>query len=380
MSSTHSALRDWLEPVYEGRPSLREKLRSAQAQLHRLRTTTWEHFPSLIRPDPQHIYLTLTANCNLRCKGCRYGREFMPGEQLPIELVREVLDDIKALRFELVRLYGGEPLLHKQIVEIVERCTQLKLRTYMTTNGILLKKRIDALYEAGLRRVSIGVYGIGPNYDEYVQRKNRFEQLEENIAYARERYGSNIRIALNWLLMRPTCSVEAVRETWAFARRYRMPISLNLIHYSLPYFTEGVDRELQFRPEDRAQVEAVVKELMRLQREDPELLATPLAVLRSIPDWVIKGPNMRVPCDRHRLIWVGPDGTVQMCYVTFKLGNLHDKRLKDMLFTPEHHAAARSAFKLNCPNCHCAYETRTLAHGPTLQQYSQPQAFETAGG
>src|SRR5690606_19729462 len=107
-------------------------------------------------------------NCNLRCKGCHYGREFMPGQQLPLELVHEVLEDAKALSFELVRLYGGEPLLHKHIVQIVERCTQLKLRTYMTTNGILLKKRVDDLFAAGLRRISIGNYGIGPAYDEYV--------------------------------------------------------------------------------------------------------------------------------------------------------------------------------------------------------------------
>jgi len=55
--------------------------------------------------------------------------------------------------------------------------------------------------------------------------------------------------------------------------------------------------------------------------------------------------------------------------VTFKLGNLHEKRLKDMLFTPEHLAAARDSFELNCPNCHCAYDTRVLGHAPTRRKY-----------
>ena len=59
-----------------------------------------------------------------------------------------------------------------------------------------------------------------------------------------------------------------------------------------------------------------------------------------------------------------------MCYVTFKLGNLHEKRLKDILFTPTHRQAARDAFALNCPNCHCGYETRTLAHRPTRSRYA----------
>ena len=220
-----------------------------------------------------------------------------------------------------------------------------------------------------MRRIQIGLYGIGEDYNEYVQRKDRFNQLEENIAYVRERYGNKVKLSLNWLLMKPTCSIETVRDTWQFAARYQAPIFINLVHYSLPYFTEGEDRELAFTEVDRPELDAVIDEFMLLQQQQPELLKTPPLVLRSIPDWLIKGPNMRVPCDRHRLIWVGADGTVQMCYVTFKLGNLHEKRLKDMLFTQAHVDAARNGFKLNCPNCHCAYEARVLGHGPTRRKY-----------
>ena len=377
--SAHSALRDLLEPLYQNSPALKAGLRATQAQLYRLRTAAWQQFPALIRPDPQHIYLTLTANCNLRCKGCRYGRDFMPGQQLPLDVVRGVLEDAKELDFELVRLYGGEPLMHKQIIDIVEHCTRLQLRTYMTTNGILLKKKIDDLYAAGLRRLSVGVYGTGAEYDEYVQRKNRYTQLEEGLGYVRERFGTGMTMGLNWLLMRPTCNVEAVREVWSLASRFAMPISINLVHYSLPYFTEGENRELQLQATDRPAIEAVVAEFMRLQQRQPELLPMPTPVLRAIPDWLIQGANMRVPCDRHRLIWVGADGTVQMCYVTFKLGNLHEQRLKDMLFTRQHVDAARNSFKLNCPNCHCGFQTRTMAHGPTRQKYAAMHTADNMG-
>lgn len=368
--NTHLMLRNLFEPVYRDRPALKSGLRAVEARLNQVRTVAWERFPALIRPDPRLIYLTLTANCNLRCKGCRYGREFMAGQQLPLALVREVLEDCKACNFEIIRLYGGEPLLHKQITEIVEHCTRLQLRSYLTTNGMLLKRKIDDLYAAGLRRISVGFYGIGEHYDEYVQRKDRFRELEENIAYVRERYGDSISLQLNWVLMRPTCNLDSVRRTWQFAERYRMPIFINLVHYSLPYFTEGEDRELQFRDTDRPEIERIVAEILRLQQRQPELLPMSPTVVRSIPDWLIKGPGMRVPCDRQRLIWVGADGTVQMCYVTFKLGNLHEKRLKDMLFTQAHRQAARDAFTLDCPNCHCGYDSRTLAHPPTRRRYA----------
>jgi cyclic pyranopterin phosphate synthase len=74
------------------------------------------------------------------------------------------------------------------------------------------------------------------------------------------------------------------------------------------------------------------------------------------------------------LIWVGPDGTVQLCYVTFKLGNLHGTRLRDLVFTKAHEKASRDAFSLNCPNCHCGYDKRVLSHGPTRRLYLQPRS------
>ena len=64
--------------------------------------------PQIIQPDPHEIYVTLTADCNLRCQGCRYGREFMHGHQLPWATVRDLLDDCKKLGIRNIRLYGGD--------------------------------------------------------------------------------------------------------------------------------------------------------------------------------------------------------------------------------------------------------------------------------
>jgi len=194
--------------------------------------------------------------------------------------------------------------------------------------------------------------------------------VEAAIAAARERYAT-LPIGLDWVVMRPTASPEALQQTFAFAERYCTPISVNLIHYSLPYFAPGEDLELQFAPGDRALLDRVSAALLSLKTRRPDLVLQPRAVLRAIPDWLINGPQMRVPCNSYRLIWIGADGTVQMCYVTFRLGNLHEQRLKDLLFLPEHYRAARKAFALQCPNCHCGYDNRTLGYWPARRYYSQ---------
>jgi cyclic pyranopterin phosphate synthase len=358
-------------PVLREYPRLKRIAKSLDSYVDVARHTTAAVLPQIIQPDPQEIYITLTANCNLRCIGCKYGRDFMPGSQLPFSLVQELLEDCKSAGIRTIRLYGGEPLLYKDLAKVVEYAVHLGLHPWLTTNGIRLKEKIDELYGAGLRTISLGLYGTGEEYNAYVQRPNKYARMEGGVAYLRERYGMEIDLTLGWLLMRPTCNLDAVREMWRFALEYAAPVVVSLIHYSLPYFTEGPDRELQFRAEDRAAIEEVVAELLRLKQLRPEILGQSLMALRSIPDWLLKGPAMKVPCDRYRLLWVGANGVVQMCYVTFELGNLHKNRLSEMLFSQAHRQAARDAFQLKCPNCHCNYHKRIESHLPSRLRYSQ---------
>jgi len=294
----------------------------------------------------------------------------MPGAQLSWPILNRLLEDCATFGIRNVRLYGGEPLLHKDLPRIVERAVTLGLHPWLTTNGILLKDKIDALYGAGLRTISIGFYGTGEKYNDYVQRKEQYRKLEQSVGYVRDRYGMSVDMVLGWVLMRPTCTLDSIRETWAFAERFSTPIGVSLIHYSLPYFTEGPDGILQFHAEDRPAIDAAVSELIRLKQLRPELLKQSLMALRSIPDWLIEGPDMKVPCDRYRLLWIGADGTVQLCYVTFKLGNLHEKRLAELLFTEKHRRASRDAYALRCPNCHCSYHKRVEIHVPSRLKYS----------
>jgi cyclic pyranopterin phosphate synthase len=143
-------------PLLRKFPRLRKLVSLASVSSDTVRHAAAAVLPQIIQPEPREIYLTLTANCNLRCVGCRYGRDFMPGSQLPFPMVRDLLDDCKAAGIQNIRLYGGEPLLHKDVVRMVEYSEGLGLHTLLTTNGILLKEKIDALYKAGLRNIGIG--------------------------------------------------------------------------------------------------------------------------------------------------------------------------------------------------------------------------------
>lgn len=350
-------------------PLLRRTLHAVREGAQVAHHSLAQRLPALIRPDTVSLTVAITARCNQRCHGCLYERGFMAGQQLPKAVLDDLVDDAAALGIRSLRLYGGEPLLHPDLVATVDRAVGKGVGTYVTTNGVMLEQRIDDLFAAGLRHLTFGLYGTGAAYDEYVGRRGNYERLERGVAAVRDRYGAAVRMRMNWLLMRPTCNDEALAAAWAFACRYATPMQIDLVHYSLPYFTEGPERELQFRPEDRPAIERVVERLLAYKRERPDLVETSEIALRAIPDWLLRGAEMKVPCDKYRMLWIGADGTVQLCYVTFKLGNLHDTRLRALIGTPAHAQAARDAFALRCPNCHCGYDERTRKHLPSRRAY-----------
>ena len=351
-------------------PAIKDALRQAETRLGLVQHTIAQVAPAVIRPRPRRLTVAITAHCNLRCTGCKYGRDFMPGAQLSLHKVRELLDDAKASGVELVRLYGGEPLLHPDLPAMVRHAVDLGLATYVTTNGTLLRQKIGPLYDAGLRNLTIGFYGTHQDYEAYVNRGNSFRRLQASVAAVRDRYGSAVSMQLNFLIMRPACNLPALYAAWDFSRRYDMTFHTDLIHYSLPYFTDGTEGNLQFTQADLPMIKQFVEALVQLKQIDPKRVRDSLESIRSIPDWLLKRSDMRVPCDAHNLLWVGADGTVQLCYVTFRLGNINDTPLRDLLFGQQHRQAAKDAFQLNCPNCHCERNSRIQKHLPSLLKYA----------
>jgi cyclic pyranopterin phosphate synthase len=288
---------------------------------------------------------------------------------LPLPLLRDALDDAAAAGMSTVRLYGGEPLLHKDIVRVVEHATSRGLKTYITTNGTHLGLKVDELVAAGLRFATIGFYGVGQAYDEYVQRGGHFERLERSLEQVRQRHGSSLGLQLNFVLTRESCSLEAVDAAWAFAERFDMRFHIDLVSFSVPFFNAGPDGALPFRVEDRDLVTAVASRLLALKERDPKRFVHSRTFLRALPDWVILQERMRVPCDAYEMIWIGADGTVQLCDVSFPLGNLHRERLRDILFSAAHRRACADGFQLKCPNCICRVESRTSKHLPSVMKY-----------
>ena len=110
----------------------------------------------------RNLRLSVTDRCNLRCAYCMPEQEYvwLPRERfLRFEELSVLVDVFMALGVERVRLTGGEPLLRRDLAELVALlAAKPGLRDLaLTTNGVLLVDFAEPLFEAGLHRVSVSL-------------------------------------------------------------------------------------------------------------------------------------------------------------------------------------------------------------------------------
>lgn len=136
-----------------------------------------------------YLRLSLTERCNLRCQYC------MPAEGVPLKPRDEILSYEEILRLselfvslgvDKIRLTGGEPLVRKDVVPFVARLGGVKgLRSLaMTTNGLLLSTRLQALREGGLTHLNISLDTLREDRFETITRRKGLEKVVKAIDYA----------------------------------------------------------------------------------------------------------------------------------------------------------------------------------------------------
>ncbi|MEU8249579.1 GTP 3',8-cyclase MoaA [Nonomuraea sp. NPDC048916] len=173
------------------------------------------------------LRVSLTDKCNLRCAYCMppEGLEWLPNAQLLTadEVVRLVTIGVERLGITEVRYTGGEPLLRRELVDIVGRTTALGPgpQVSLTTNGIGLAKLAGPLAEAGLDRVNVSLDTLDREVFKRLAHRDRFGDVIAGLAAAEE---AGLRpVKVNTVLMRGVNDHEAVSLLrWCLERGYEL--------------------------------------------------------------------------------------------------------------------------------------------------------------
>ena len=139
----------------------------------------------------RNLRLSVTDRCNLRCQYCMPEEEYvwLPREDLlTFEEIRGLVDIFSELGVDKVRLTGGEPLLRRDLPTLVSLlAANPRLHDLaMTTNGILLTDHAQALYDAGLHRVTISLDTLRPERFKRLTRRDSHGKVLQGIQAAEQ--------------------------------------------------------------------------------------------------------------------------------------------------------------------------------------------------
>lgn len=173
------------------------------------------------------LRISLIDKCNLRCTYCMPadGLAWLPAERLLTaeEIRRLVRIAVETHGVRELRLTGGEPLVRKDLVEIIAsiRADHPDLPISMTTNGVGLAAKAQALADAGLSRINVSLDTIHAESFAKLTRRNFFHKVLEGIEAAD---AAGLRpIKINAVLLRGVNDTEAADLlAWSLERGFEL--------------------------------------------------------------------------------------------------------------------------------------------------------------
>ncbi len=258
------------------------------------------------------LRLSLTDRCNFRCTYC------MPAEGLPWlprpELltageIERLVRVFAGMGVTEVKLTGGEPLLRREALEIVERVRAVDagLDLSLTTNGFLLDRLAEPLRRAGLDRLNVSCDSLLRSRFEAMTRRDALHKVQEGLAAA-EAAGFQ-PIKLNCVVIGGTNDDEVVD----FARLARRTgYDVRFIEY-MPLDADHAWERAKVVPSAcvRAPIEARYPLVARQRGPEP---ATSFAFADGAPGSVGFISSVTEPfCDTCNRVRVTAEGQLRVC-------------------------------------------------------------------
>ena len=146
-----------------------------------------------------NLRISVTDRCNIRCFYCMPADnvEFMPrAELLSFEEIERVVRVGTSLGIDRVRLTGGEPLVRRELDQLVARLVDIPgiVDIGLTTNAVLLADQAQQLRDAGLKRLNISLDALDPEVFRRVTRRDSYDRVIAGIQAARDAGFSPIKL------------------------------------------------------------------------------------------------------------------------------------------------------------------------------------------
>ncbi len=327
------------KPIF--RPVFRQGFRDVKIGLYLLkqRLRGRERYPLVLMLEP-------LFRCNLACAGC--GKIDYPDPILNQRLsVQDCLDAVDECGAPMVAILGGEPLIHKNIGEIVEKILARKKFINLCTNALLLDKKLHLFKPSPYLYFSVHLDGMKAHHDHSVSQQGVFDIATAAIGKARAK-GFNVNVNAT---IYDGFAAEEVAEYLDFAKSLDVGVSI-----SPGYAYEHAPDQEHFL--SRTKTKELFRRIFALGKGKRwNLIHT-----RMYLDFL--AGNQSFHCTPWGMPTRNVFGWQKPCYL---LGEGYAKSYQELMETTEWEKYGTGRHE-KCANCmaHCGYEA-TAAHA-TLQR------------
>jgi MoaA/NifB/PqqE/SkfB family radical SAM enzyme len=145
---------------------------------------------------PRRIYFQITRQCNLECPAC-FIKAGADGKHVPTKAVMDMAEFMGKNGLIEVRLTGGEPTLHPDFIQILQKFRSENVYVSVATNGLLNQKTLHALSDEKNLWIICSIDGNRDMHNKY--RSGSYDKIVENLRYLKSKNPS-IRLRLTTVL------------------------------------------------------------------------------------------------------------------------------------------------------------------------------------
>lgn len=301
---------------------------------------------------PEHVYFSLTNRCNLKCRMC--GIPHCPGGEdgeLTTEECKRIINQIADLGINHLIFSGGEPLLRKDIFELIAHAVSRKIKMVdMISNGLLMnEKTAQRLAAIGLNHVTISIDGL-EQVDDFIRGKGAFQKAVEAIDIIKKHAHGFPTVGINFTIM--DCNIDDILPMIETARNKKCNIIvLQPILSDNTDMSERKKNELWVSEKNIPKLEKIMKEVLNLKRVSTDLLIhVDEKILEMMPAYFSGKPlGKNIKCYEGIVrIVITCGGDLWSCRGLY--GNLRKKSLKECWFSLQANKIRQSV--KGCQN-HC---------------------------
>lgn len=294
------------------------------------------------------LSFNINTACNLRCVMC--GIPSLKREEMTTQQIKKMFEDLPKLGFRMIFLAGGEPLLRRDICEIIAYGNKLNIKIIPATNGTLISEEVaKALAKCRVYTVTVSIDGPKEIHDKF-RGKGVFERMVNGIKNLRK---FDIPTTMAMTIMKPNymymCDIVDLAHGLGVGCLIFQP------YCQYPGVDELITGQLKLDLDD---IPKFRKELVKAIDliKTYKMNTVSIEFLSKFPEYFLndlKIEPVRNCLAIYKSLVVEADGSVYPCFglENYKLGNVKEESLLNIWNSEKHEKVRAFVKEGKCRGC-----------------------------